>query len=206
MIDARRVKRLFDFVSALAGLIVISPLFTLLAALIKLDSRGPVFFVQERIGQDGRPFQIYKFRTMVVGAEKMGAGYLVDGQDDPRITRLGRFLRLAALDELPQLINILRGEMSIVGPRPTLRYQVEQYDDYQRRRLLAPPGVTGWAQIHGRNEISWPERICYDVWYVDNWSLWLDLRILLRTPALVLSRRGLYGDESKFIIHPSARE
>jgi undecaprenyl phosphate N,N'-diacetylbacillosamine 1-phosphate transferase len=206
MIDARRVKRLFDFVSALAGLIVISPLFALLAALIKLDSRGPVFFVQERIGQDGRPFQIYKFRTMVVGAEKMGAGYLVDGQDDPRITRLGRFLRLAALDELPQLINILRGEMSIVGPRPTLRYQVEQYDDYQRRRLLAPPGVTGWAQIHGRNEISWPERICYDVWYVDNWSLWLDLRILLRTPALVLSRRGLYGDESKFIIHPSARE
>jgi undecaprenyl phosphate N,N'-diacetylbacillosamine 1-phosphate transferase len=206
MIDARRVKRLFDFVSALAGLIVISPLFALLAALIKLDSRGPVFFMQERIGQDGRPFQIYKFRTMVVGAEKMGAGYLVDGQDDPRITRLGRFLRLAALDELPQLINILRGEMSIVGPRPTLRYQVEQYDDYQRRRLLAPPGVTGWAQIHGRNEISWPERICYDVWYVDNWSLWLDLRILLRTPALVLSRRGLYGDESKFIIHPSARE
>jgi lipopolysaccharide/colanic/teichoic acid biosynthesis glycosyltransferase len=172
--------------------------------LIKLDSKGPIFFKQERVGKDGYPFQIFKFRTMVEGAVHMGAGYLIE-KDDFRITRVGKFLRRTSLDELPQLINILRGEMSLVGPRPTLRYQVEQYDDWQKRRLLVKPGVTGWAQIHGRNELSWNERIEYDIWYLEHWSVSLDLKILMKTLWVVLKRKGLYGDGEKFDIRPSSR-
>lgn len=190
-------KRLFDILVSLAGLIVLSPLFALVALWIKLDSRGPVFFRQERVGRGGRPFTILKFRTMVVDADKSG---FYTAENDPRVTRPGRFLRKTSLDELPQLVNILRGDMSIVGPRPTLAYQVEQYSPDQRRRLEVRPGVTGWAQIHGRNTLTWPERIEYDVWYVDHYSLWLDLRILLATFGVWLRGEGVYASKDKFVV------
>jgi exopolysaccharide biosynthesis polyprenyl glycosylphosphotransferase len=195
---------MIDILVSSMGMFIFSPLGVLMLILIKLDSKGPIFFKQERVGKDGHPFQIFKFRTMVEGAVHMGAGYLIE-KDDFRITRVGKFLRRTSLDELPQLINILRGEMSLVGPRPTLRYQVEQYDDWQKRRLLVKPGVTGWAQIHGRNELSWNERIEYDIWYLEHWSVSLDLKILMKTLWIVLKRKGLYGDGEKFDIRPSSR-
>jgi undecaprenyl phosphate N,N'-diacetylbacillosamine 1-phosphate transferase len=186
-------KRALDIFLGLIGLGILSIPFALIAITIKLDSRGPVFFRQERVGRSGRTFKTWKFRTMVVGAVKQGLGYNV-AHDDNRITRVGKFLREWGLDELPQLINVLKGEMSIVGPRPTLKYQVDQYNAFQRRRLLAKPGITGWALIHGRNLLSWEERIRYDVWYVEYWSLWLDLSIMLRTLWVVLIKReGIYG-------------
>lgn len=187
------IKNILDRVISLIALIILAVPFLVIALAIKLDSRGPVFFRQERVGKDGKLFKIWKFRTMVVGAENQGLGYNV-AQDDPRITRVGRFLRIWGLDELPQLINVLRGEMSLVGPRPTLQYQVERYNDFQRKRLLVKPGITGWAAIHGRNLLSWEERIKLDVWYVENWSLWLDLKIMLKTLWFVLfTRKGVYG-------------
>jgi lipopolysaccharide/colanic/teichoic acid biosynthesis glycosyltransferase len=164
-----------------------------LAALaVKLEDRGPVLFRQTRVGKDGRDFELLKLRTMVVGAETKGAGYAVD-KGDPRITRVGRLLRRTSIDELPQLWNVVRGDMSVIGPRPTLRYQVERYDERQRRRLNVLPGITGWAQIHGRASLSWDERIELDVWYVDHRSPLTDLLILLRTPFALLG--GTYkGD------------
>jgi undecaprenyl phosphate N,N'-diacetylbacillosamine 1-phosphate transferase len=185
------LKRLLDFTVSLAGLICLLPLFILVAVAIKLDDRGPVFFRQERVGLEGRPFLIFKFRTMIVNAEKVGAGVFVE-KNDARITRIGKFLRHTSLDELPQLINIFRGDMSLVGPRPTLSYQVEKYDDRQRRRLKAKPGVTGWAQVNGRSALTWPERIELDLWYIDNWSLYLDLKILVKTFRVVAERGNLY--------------
>ncbi|CCJ34281.1 sugar transferase [Caloramator australicus] len=193
------IKRLFDFLLSLILLIVLSPLFLIIAILIKLDSEGEVFFKQERAGLNGKPFMIYKFRTMVKNAEKIGDGYYT-GENDPRITRIGRFLRKTSLDELPQLINILKGEMSIIGPRPTLMYQVEKYDDFQRKRLLMKPGVTGLAQVYGRNSLSWPERIKYDVYYVENWNLWMDIKIFFKTFLVVLKGEGVYAEKEKFII------
>ncbi len=187
------VKRILDLVGSGVGLLVLSPLFLLLAVAIKLDSSGPVFYRQERIGKDQRPFLIYKFRSMVTHAEKMGSGYLVE-ENDPRITRVGAWLRKTSLDELPQLINVFRGEMSLVGPRPTLQYQVERYNRFQRRRLLTKPGITGWAQVRGRNALTWPQRIELDVWYVDHWSLALDLYILLQTPLALLRTDSIYRD------------
>jgi len=187
------LKRLVDILISFIGLILLALTFALIALAIKLDSKGPVFFRQERVGKDGRIFKPWKFRTMVVGAVKQGLGYNV-ARDDPRITRVGRFLREWGLDELPQLINVLKGEMSIVGPRPTLHYQVEQYNDSQRRRLLVKPGITGWALIHGRNLLTWEERIKYDVWYVEHWTIWLDLWIMIKTIWVVLIKReGVYG-------------
>ena len=174
-------KRLFDVVSAAVGVGVSSPLLAVAALAIKLEDRGPVLYKQARVGYRGEDFELLKLRTMVVGAEKIGAGYAVD-KGDSRITRAGRVLRRLSLDELPQLWNVLRGDMSLIGPRPTLRYQVEQYDDRQRRRLEIRPGLTGWAQIHGRAGLPWPERIEYDLWYVDHRSPKTDLLILLRTP------------------------
>ena len=153
-----------------------------LAALaIKLEDRGPVLYRQQRVGKDGADFELLKLRTMVVGAEKIGAGLAVN-RGDSRITRTGRLLRRLSLDELPQLWNILRGDMSIVGPRPTLRHQVDSYTPHQRRRLEVKPGLTGWAQVNGRAALPWDERIELDVWYVEHRSFWLDLRILARTP------------------------
>ena len=191
---AHATKRGFDIAASAAGLIVTAPALAAAAIAIKLEDGGPVLYRQERVGRDGRPFCILKLRSMVVDAEHTGAGLAVN-TGDSRITRIGAFLRRTSLDELPQLVNILRGEMSVVGPRPTLRYQVEQYDAVQRRRLEVRPGVTGWAQIHGRASLPWDERIRLDVWYVDHASLLLDLRILARTPRTLLRRDALYKGE-----------
>jgi lipopolysaccharide/colanic/teichoic acid biosynthesis glycosyltransferase len=170
-----------DVAGAGAALIVTSPVLAVAALAIKLEDGGPVLYRQRRVGKDGLAFELLKLRTMVVGAERQGAGYAVD-RDDPRITRVGRVLRRLSVDELPQLWNVLRGEMSLIGPRPTLRYQVDRYTDRQRRRLEVKPGLTGWAQIHGRAMLPWEERIELDVWYVEHRSPWLDLKILMRTP------------------------
>ncbi len=187
------MKRLLDLTASCVGLIILSPLFLVVAAAIKLDNPGPVFFRQARAGKNGRTFRVFKFRTMVVDAEKKGAGVFIE-KDDPRITRVGKFLRSLSIDELPQLINIMKGEMSLVGPRPTLPYQVENYNERQRRRLLALPGITGWAQVNGRNELTWTERVELDIWYVDNRNFWLDLKILLKTCSVVFSRTGIYRE------------
>jgi lipopolysaccharide/colanic/teichoic acid biosynthesis glycosyltransferase len=185
------VNRAVDVALAGTGLVLTSPLLGLAALAIKLEDRGPVVYRQRRVGLRGEEFELLKLRTMVVGAETMGAGFAVD-EGDPRITRLGRFLRKTSIDELPQLWNVLRGDMSVVGPRPTLRYQVEQYDERQRRRLEVKPGLTGWAQVNGRAKLPWPERIELDVWYVEHRSPRVDLRIILRTP-LALFRGGYRG-------------
>ena len=180
---------------ALAGgtLLLASPLLALAALAIKLEDGGPVLYRQTRVGQEGSDFELLKLRTMVVGAETMGAGLAVN-RGDSRITRSGRLLRKLSLDELPQLWNVVRGEMSCIGPRPTLRYQVEQYDDRQRHRLDVKPGITGWAQINGRASLPWADRIELDVWYVEHRSPRLDLRILARTPFALF--RGTYKGET----------
>jgi lipopolysaccharide/colanic/teichoic acid biosynthesis glycosyltransferase len=186
-------KRALDLTVASSVGILASPLLAAVAIAIKLEGGGPILFRQERIGRHGRPFDILKFRTLLDAPARDPADYLISASD-PRIGRMGAFLRRWSLDELPQLWNVLRGEMSIVGPRPTLRYQVELYDDFQRRRLEVLPGVTGWAQISGRNELSWPERIELDVWYVDHRSFLLDLRILVRTTATLFKPSSIYND------------
>src|SRR5207253_223512 len=166
-------------------LVVSAPVVALAALAIKLEDRGPVLYRQQRVGKDGVDFDVLKLRTMVVGAERLGAGYAVD-KGDARITSVGRLLRRLSIDELPQFWNVVRGDMSVIGPRPTLRYQVERYDDRQRRRLDVKPGLTGWAQIHGRAALPWEERIELDVWYVEHRSPKTDLLILLRTPLALL--------------------
>jgi len=183
------VNRAFDAVGAAFGLALASPFLAAAAVAIKLEDGGPVLYRQTRVGLDGADFELLKLRTMVVGAESKGAGFAVD-RGDRRITRVGRILRAASVDELPQLWNVLRGEMSLIGPRPTLRYQVEKYSTRQRRRLEVRPGLTGWAQIHGRATLPWEERIELDVWYVEHRSPRLDLKILLRTPLALF--RGTY--------------
>jgi lipopolysaccharide/colanic/teichoic acid biosynthesis glycosyltransferase len=175
------VNRALDFAGASVVLALASPLLGLAAVAIKLEDGGPVLYTQRRVGLRGEEFELVKLRTMVVGAERQGAGWAVD-EGDPRITRVGRLLRRLSLDELPQLWNVVRGEMSLVGPRPTLAYQVERYTPRQRHRLDVKPGITGWAQIHGRARLPWEERIELDVWYVEHRSPWVDLKILLRTP------------------------
>jgi lipopolysaccharide/colanic/teichoic acid biosynthesis glycosyltransferase len=180
------VNRALDVAIAGTALAVASPVLALAALAVKLEGRGPVFFRQTRVGKDGGDFELLKLRTMVVGAESMGAGYAVD-EGDSRITRAGRILRRLSLDELPQLWNVIRGEMSVIGPRPTLRYQVERYDERQRHRLDVKPGITGWAQVHGRAALPWAERIELDVWYVEHRSPLLDMKILLKTPLALFS-------------------
>jgi lipopolysaccharide/colanic/teichoic acid biosynthesis glycosyltransferase len=187
-------SRALDLLVASLALAIAAPLLALAAILIKLESRGPVFYRQRRVGRAGTPFELWKLRTMVPGAESMGAGiYVVEG--DPRITRTGRLLRRFSLDELPNLINVLRGEMALVGPRPTVQEQVDRYTDRQRRRLEVKPGITGWAQVNGRTSLPWPERIELDVWYVEHRSLRLDLRILARTIRMLATGHGLYSDD-----------
>ena len=190
------MSRALDVVLAATLLVVASPLLALAAIAIRLESRGPVFYRQLRVGKDGEPFELWKLRTMVPGAESMGAGiYVIEG--DTRITRVGRLLRRFSLDELPNLVNVLRGEMAIVGPRPTVQEQVDRYTDRQRRRLEVKPGITGWAQINGRTSLPWPERIELDVWYVEHRSLRLDLRILRRTARMLATGHGLYSEDLK---------
>jgi lipopolysaccharide/colanic/teichoic acid biosynthesis glycosyltransferase len=189
------IKRVLDLALALPGSVLSAPLVALLAVAIRLESPGHPFYTQTRAGKDGRPFAIYKLRTMVSGAEFVGAGLAIQ-EGDARITRAGRVLRRYSLDELPNLYNVLRGEMSIVGPRPTLPVQVQQYTDRQRGRLTVKPGITGWAQINGRASLPWAERIELDLWYVEHRSLALDLRILCKTLAMVVTGQGLYKGET----------
>jgi lipopolysaccharide/colanic/teichoic acid biosynthesis glycosyltransferase len=175
------LNRAFDVLIAGTGLAATSPVLAVAALAVKLEDGGPVLYRQTRVGKDGCDFGLLKLRTMVVGAERMGAGYAVN-RGDPRITRTGRLLRRLSLDELPQLWNVIRGDMSIIGPRPTLRYQVERYDERQLHRLDVKPGITGWAQIQGRATLPWTERIERDLWYVEHRSPAVDVKILLRTP------------------------
>jgi lipopolysaccharide/colanic/teichoic acid biosynthesis glycosyltransferase len=188
----RGLPRAADVLLSGFGLILASPLLALAAIAIKLDSRGPVIYRQRRAGKGGEPFDLYKLRTMHGGADPVGVGTPVL-EGDPRVTRVGRVLRRLSLDELPNLVNVLRGEMAMVGPRPTLPAQAELYSGRQRRRLEVKPGLTGWAQVNGRAGIPWPERIELDVWYVDHRSPALDLRIIARTARMLLTGHGLYG-------------
>jgi len=188
------LKRIIDMVISGIGLIILFPIFVIIGILIKLDSKGPVFFRQRRAGKGGKIFVAYKLRTMVDNAEKIGLGYEI-AKDDDRITRVGKHLRWG-IDELPQLINVFKGEMSMVGPRPALPHQVEKYSERDRRRLEVKPGITGWALVNGRNILSWPERIKLDIWYIDHWSIWLDLKILFKTIWVVIfTREGIYGKD-----------
>jgi lipopolysaccharide/colanic/teichoic acid biosynthesis glycosyltransferase len=185
------IKRAIDISIALPLVVLTAPLVALLALAVRLESPGDPIYRQTRVGRHGDLFEIYKLRTMVYGAEFTGAGLAI-AAGDPRITRLGTLLRRYSLDELPNLWNVLRGEMSIVGPRPTLKDQVDEYTERQRGRLAVKPGITGWAQINGRASLPWPERIEMDLWYVEHRSVALDLRILARTLGQVASGHGLY--------------
>jgi lipopolysaccharide/colanic/teichoic acid biosynthesis glycosyltransferase len=187
------VNRLLDAALGGIGLAIASPALAIAAVATKLDDGGPVLYRQRRVGLHGKEFELVKLRTMTVGAERQGAGYAVN-EGDPRITRVGRFLRRLSVDEIPQLWNVVRGDMSLIGPRPTLAYQVEKYTPRQRRRLDVKPGITGWAQIHGRARLPWDERIELDVWYVEHRSPWLDVKILARTPAALFA--GTYKGET----------
>lgn len=188
-------KRALDLLLGGIGCVVAAPLVALAALAVRLESPGHPIYRQTRVGRDGVPFEICKLRTMVRGAEFTGAGLAIQEGDD-RITRVGAFLRRTSLDELPNLWNVVRGEMSIVGPRPTVQVQVDQYSERQRGRLKVKPGITGWAQVNGRASLPWSERIELDLWYVEHCSLALDLKILARTVKMVLSGDGLYKGET----------
>ena len=185
----RAVKRFLDVTASFLGLVLLSPLMLAVSILIKIDSRGPVIFRQKRIGRNGKVFEIYKFRSMCVGAEKTGSG-VYSRKGDARVTRIGKILRATSIDELPQLLNILKGEMSFVGPRPPLTYhpwKYEEYTDFQKRMFEVRPGITGWAQVNGRKDVEWHKRIELNVWYVDHMSLLLDIKIMFMTAFKVLT-------------------
>ena len=186
------VKRAFDLVAGCIALLcmIVVPVLIVIPVLIRLTSKGPAVFTQERIGKDGKPFKIYKFRTMLIPEESC------DAEGNPlkpkqRITKVGRILRKTSLDELMQILNIINGTMSFVGPRPTIPEQVAHYTDYHRRRLEMRPGVTGWAQVNGRNDLNWDQKIAYDIEYIDNFSLWFDIKIFLKTVAVVFKQDGI---------------
>jgi lipopolysaccharide/colanic/teichoic acid biosynthesis glycosyltransferase len=190
------VSRALDIAVAAVVLAITAPLLAIAALAIRLESRGPVLYRQRRVGRNGEPFELWKLRTMVPKAETMGAGvYVLEG--DPRITRVGRLLRRFSLDELPNLVNVLKGDMAIVGPRPTVQEQVDRYTARQLQRLEVKPGITGWAQVNGRTSLPWPERIELDVWYVEHRSLWLDLKILAKTARMLATGHGLYSEDLK---------
>ena len=189
------IRRGVDIVLSALALLLSAPALVLAAVAIRRESPGAVIYRQRRIGLDGRPFDVLKLRTMVHGAEHIGPGLAIN-ENDSRITRVGAFLRRTSLDEVPNLVNVLRGEMSLIGPRPTLPLQVEQYTERQRGRLALRPGITGWAQVNGRASLPWSERIELDLYYIEHRSLALDLKILWRTAALVLGGSGLYKGES----------
>jgi len=195
------VKRLIDVTVAAVGLVLCAPLLLLIALAIRLDSPGPIIFRQTRVGLRGRLFEMYKFRSMHVGAEEQqdmlaefneADGPIFKIRDDPRLTRVGRILRRLSLDELPQLVNVLRGEMSLVGPRPPIPAEVEKYQEWHKKRLEAPPGMTGLWQVSGRSRLSFDEMVLLDIYYIENWSLWLDFKILMRTIPKVLLGEGAY--------------
>jgi len=188
-------RRGFDVVVAGLGIVLSSPLLALCALAIRLESRGGVIYRQRRVGLDGREFDVLKLRTMIDGAEHIGAGMAVNA-GDARITRVGKFLRRTSLDELPNLVNVLCGEMAIVGPRPTLPAQVAQYTERERGRLAVRPGITGWAQVNGRTSLPWAQRIELDLWYIEHRTWRLDLRILWRSARLVVQGEGLYKGET----------
>lgn len=193
------VKRGMDIGVAAFGILLTSPLLLLLALLIKLDSPGPVIFKQERLGLKGRVFHIYKFRSMCVNAEHTGTG-VYSGKGDSRVTRIGKFMRATSLDELPQFFNVLFGTMSLIGPRPPLTYHpwpFEQYTAEQRKFFAVRPGITGYAQVHGRNNVEWPQRIALNVWYAENLSFWLDCRIFFLTVFKVLLMKDHYSKVKK---------
>jgi lipopolysaccharide/colanic/teichoic acid biosynthesis glycosyltransferase len=189
------IRRAVDVVVSALALALSSPLLFAAMLAIRLESPGPAIYRQRRAGRGGTPFDVLKLRTMVDGAEHIGAGLAVNANDS-RITRVGAFLRRSSLDELPNLLNVLRGEMTLIGPRPTLPAQVDQYTERQRGRLAVKPGITGWAQVNGRASLPWSDRIELDLYYVEHRSLSLDLRILLRTPAMVLGGSGLYKGQA----------
>ena len=188
------MTRALDLLIASVALVLTAPLLLVAAVAIRLESPGPVIYRHPRVGRHGTPFELWKLRTMVQGAERLGAGLYVEA-GDARITRSGALLRRFSLDELPNLVNVLRGELSIVGPRPTVSEQVQRYTPHQRRRLEVRPGITGWAQVNGRLALSWPQRIELDVWYVEHRSPALDLRILMRTARMLITGQGLYSDD-----------
>ena len=181
------IKRLFDIISSTAGLIVISPLLVVLAVLARLKLGSPILFRQQRPGLGGKAFVIYKFRTMT--DQRDVSGNLLP--DEQRLPAFGRFLRSTSFDELPELLNVLKGDMSIVGPRPLMMKYLSRYSPQQARRHEVKPGITGWAQINGRNTISWEDKFKLDVWYVDNWTFWLDMKILLKSIWMVITREGI---------------
>lgn len=184
------IKRKIDFIVALLSLILLSPLFLIISFLIKLDSIGPIFFLQKRPGENAKLFTVIKFRTMLKGAEEFGLDL---SENNSRITRIGKFLRRWHIDEMPQLINVFLGQMSLVGPRPPMVSQINKEDEFEKQRFLMKPGLTGWAQIHGGNLLSWEERVKYDIWYVRNWSAFLDFKIfLISLWKVIFLGRGLY--------------
>jgi lipopolysaccharide/colanic/teichoic acid biosynthesis glycosyltransferase len=190
-----RRKRWLDVAITAVALVPVAPILAIAAAAIRLESHGHPIYRQRRVGKDGHAFDVIKLRTMVSGAEHMGAKLAID-EGDTRITRVGAILRRTSIDELPNLLNVLRGEMSLVGPRPTLQVQVAQYTDRQRRRLEARPGLTGWAQVNGRASLPWPERIELDIWYLENATLRLDLKILVLSARMAITGHGLYRGET----------
>ena len=199
------LKRFFDIVLSLIGITVAAIPMLIIVIAIKIDSKGPVIFKQERVGKKGKVFKIYKFRSMCVGAEKMGSG-VYSGKGDARITKVGKFLRATSLDEIPQFFNLLKGDMSLVGPRPPLTYHPWPWDEYteeQRRMFEVRPGITGWAQVNGRKEVEWNRRIQLNVWYVDHVSLWLDIKILFMTVFKVFSNADNENSGATVIAMPS---
>lgn len=188
------IKRILDIILGIITLVLLSPIMIITSVLIRIDSKGPIIFKQQRVGKDGKHFTIYKFRTMVENAEKIGTG-LDSYENDTRVTKIGKFLRNSSLDEFPQLFNILKGDMSFVGPRPPVTYHPYKYDDYPvdaKRRFEVRPGVTGYAQVNGRNELSWEEKFKYDLYYVDKVCLLLDLKIFILTIFKVIKMEGSY--------------
>lgn len=189
------IKRLIDFLGSLIGIIILSPLLIIIALSIKLTSKGPVFFKQERLGKNGQIFKIIKFRTMVLNAENIGSGLFVKSEKDNRITKVGRVLRATSLDELPQLFNVLIGNMSLVGPRPPVLHHPYKYEDYnetQKKRFEMKPGMTGLAQVTVRNSVSWDERILIDIKYIEKFNVWLDIKILFKTFLKIFKRESIY--------------
>jgi lipopolysaccharide/colanic/teichoic acid biosynthesis glycosyltransferase len=197
------LKRALDIVLSAAALLLLAPLLFLIGLAVVLDSPGPALFRLRVAGRKGRPFDLLKFRTMIKDAQQKGDPFET-ATDDPRITRVGRFLRRWSLDELPQLWNILRGEMSLVGPRPTFVEVARRYSPHEARRLQMRPGLTGWAQVNGRNLLSWPERVEFDLDYIERYSLWLDVKILARTLPALARREGVYGEGGKVRMHHPA--